>query len=157
MPAASHHRRLLVVTAIAVYGLVLLSFLLFEVPGHGLGHFFYIPVALLALAGGTRIGLLAGVIAAALYALAIALTPRLPTADILTAATAIRLITYCSCGVLVGWFANPVRYREAKSQSPERSPVKIRPVRLPPWAAGASPITTTRARGSPKPGSGRAQ
>jgi len=109
MSAASHHRRLLVVTAIALYGLVLLSFLLFEVPGLGLGHFYYIPVALLALAGGTRIGLLAGVIAAALYALAIALTPRLPTADILTAATAIRLITYCSCGVLIGWFANQHR------------------------------------------------
>ena len=109
MPAAALHRRLLVVTAIGVYALVLLGFLLFEVPGLGLGHFFYIPVALLALAGGTRIGLLAGVIAAGLYALAIALTPRLPTADILTAATAIRLITYSSCGVLVGWFANQHR------------------------------------------------
>ena len=32
----------------------------------------------------------------------------------------------------VGWLAQPVRYIEAKSQSPERSPVKIRPVRLPP-------------------------
>ena len=71
MPAAALHRRLLVVTAIGLYAVVMLSFLLFEVPGLGLGHFFYIPVALLALAGGTRIGLLAGVIAAGLYALAI--------------------------------------------------------------------------------------
>ena len=33
----------------------------------------------------------------------------------------------------------------------------MRPVRLPPCAAGASPTTTRRASGSPKPGSGRAQ
>jgi diguanylate cyclase (GGDEF)-like protein len=109
MPAASLHRRLLVLTAMGCYGLVLMSFLLFEVPGLGLGHFFYIPVALLALACGTRGGLLAGVIAAAVYALAIVLTPRLPTADVFTAGTVIRLVTYSSCGVLVGWFANEHR------------------------------------------------
>src|SRR5258706_3382441 len=33
----------------------------------------------------------------------------------------------------------------------------MRPVRLPPCAAGASPISTSRAAGSPKPGTGRAQ
>src|SRR5207247_354145 len=43
------------------------------------------------------------------------------------------------------------------SHSPLRSPVNVRPVRLPPWAAGASPTTSTRARGSPKPGTGRPQ
>lgn len=109
MPAASLHRRLLVVTAIGCYGLVLMCFVLFEVPGLGLGHFFYIPVALLALGLGTRGGLLGGVIAAALYALAIAATPRLPTGDVFTAAMLIRLATYSSCGVLVGWFANEHR------------------------------------------------
>ena len=57
----------------------------------------------------------------------------------------------------VGWLASPARWIAANSQSPERSPVKIRPVRLPPCAAGASPTTTIPARGSPKPGSGRAQ
>src|SRR5919206_54562 len=56
-----------------------------------------------------------------------------------------------------GWLAKPARYMARKSQSPDRSPVKIRPVRLPPWAAGASPATTTRASGSPKPGMGRPQ
>ena len=35
--------------------------------------------------------------------------------------------------------------------------MKILPVRLPPWAAGASPTITIGAFGSPKPGSGRAQ
>ena len=37
---------------------------------------------------------------------------------------------------LVGWFAQPGRCRARNSQSPERSPVNTRPVRLPPWAAG---------------------
>jgi len=103
------HRRLLVGISIAAYALVFSSFILFEVPGLGLGHFFYIPVALLALAGGTTAGLLGGSLAAALYALAIVITPRLPTRDVLTMATAIRLVTYSSCGVLVGWFANEHR------------------------------------------------
>ena len=79
MPAAWLERRLLIVTAVALYGAVFVAFVAFEVPGLGLGHFFYIPVALLALAGGTRFGLLGGGVAAALYALAIAVTPRLPT------------------------------------------------------------------------------
>ena len=35
--------------------------------------------------------------------------------------------------------------------------MKTRPVRLPPWAAGASPTSTTRAFPSPKPGTGRPQ
>src|SRR3989454_12484340 len=43
------------------------------------------------------------------------------------------------------------------SQSPDRSPVNTRPVRLPPWAAGASPTTRTSAFGSPNPGTGRPQ
>ena len=43
------------------------------------------------------------------------------------------------------WVASPTRCRLANSQSPLESPVKTRPVRLPPWAAGASP--TIRIRG----------
>ena len=45
----------------------------------------------------------------------------------------------------------------ANRKSPERSPVKTRPVRLPPCAAGASPTSRTRAPRSPKPGTGRPQ
>src|ERR1035437_4499945 len=57
----------------------------------------------------------------------------------------------------VGWLANPVRWSEANRKSPDLSPVNSRPVRLPPWAAGASPTTRTRAIASPKPGSDVAQ
>ena len=109
MPAAATHRRLLIACAIACYALVFESFVFFEVPGLGLGHFFYIPVALLALAGGARLGLLGGGVATALYTLAIFATPRVPTREILTDATVIRFITYSSCGALVGWFANEHR------------------------------------------------
>ncbi len=58
---------------------------------------------------------------------------------------------------LVGWLANPARCSAAKRKSPLRSPVNMRPVRLPPCAAGASPTSTSRAAGSPNPGTGRAQ
>src|SRR5437588_4206466 len=40
---------------------------------------------------------------------------------------------------------------------PEASPVNGRPVRLEPCAPGARPSTTTRALGSPKPGTGLPQ
>lgn len=109
MPAATTRRRLVFAIAIACYAVAFSCFVLFETPGLGLGHFFYIPVALLALACGTRVGFLGGALAAALYALAIVVAPRLPTRDALTYATAIRFVTFTSCGALVGWFANEHR------------------------------------------------
>jgi diguanylate cyclase (GGDEF)-like protein len=104
----------LVFSAIALYAVVFVAFILFEVPGLGIGHFFYIPVALLALACGTRVGLIGGGVATGLYALAIVMTPRLPTRDVLTAASVIRVLTYSSCGALVGWFANEHRRHVAQ-------------------------------------------
>src|SRR5436190_12847295 len=109
VPAATTRRRLLLAIAFLSFAIVFASVVLYEVPGLGIGHFFYIPVALLALAGGTWAGLSGGVLAAALYALAIVVTPRLPTRDALTFASAIRFLTFTSCGVLVGWFANQHR------------------------------------------------
>ena len=49
----------------------------------------------------------------------------------------------------------PARCSDANRKSPDRSPVKMRPVRLPPCAAGASPTTSDAGRGSPNPGTGR--
>jgi diguanylate cyclase (GGDEF)-like protein len=94
-----------VISSVGLYGVVFGLFVLFEVPGLGLGHFFYIPVALLALAYGWRVGILGGFLAAGLYALAIVLTPRLPVRDVLTSGTVIRLVTYSSVGGIIGWFA----------------------------------------------------
>ena len=45
----------------------------------------------------------------------------------------------------------------AYSTSPDRSPVKTRPVRLAPFAAGASPTIISRGRSAPQPGTGRPQ
>jgi diguanylate cyclase (GGDEF)-like protein len=95
--------------AILSYAIVSVCFALLEVPTLGIGHFFYIPVALMALAYGTWAGLLGGAFAAALYALLIVLTPRIPAGDALTYAMAIRLVTFTSCGALVGWFADEHR------------------------------------------------
>ena len=109
VPAATVHRRLLFAISLAAYAVVFTCFVLFEVPGLGIGHFFYIPVALLALALGTQAGFAGGALAAALYALAIVVTPRLPARDVITVATAIRFTTFSMCGILVGWFANEHR------------------------------------------------
>src|SRR5258708_1448129 len=48
-------------------------------------------------------------------------------------------------------------WRTGYMKSPEPAPVKGGPVRLAPWAPGARPRMRMRARGSPKPGTGRAQ
>jgi diguanylate cyclase (GGDEF)-like protein len=109
VPSATLHRRLLLACAIGLYGAVFLAFVLFEVPGLGIGHFYYIPVALLALAAGTWAGVGGGLLAAGLYVLSIFVTPRVPSHEALTGATMIRTITYCSCGGLIGWFANQHR------------------------------------------------
>jgi diguanylate cyclase (GGDEF)-like protein len=106
LPAAMLQRRLYVLTATILYVVVFLMLILFEVPGLGLGHFFYIPIALLALAAGTRAGLTGGILATGLYVLAVVITPRLPTRDVMTLATGIRFATYTACGTLIGWFAN---------------------------------------------------
>ena len=109
MSAATLHRRLLLVSALALYGLVFASFILFEMPGLGLGHFFYVPIVLVALALGLRAGVVAAAFATALYALAIVITPRVPTRDILTIATAIRFMTYTTVGAVIGWYADQHR------------------------------------------------
>jgi diguanylate cyclase (GGDEF)-like protein len=107
--ATTLHRRLLLVSAASLYGLVFASLLVFEVPGLGLGHFFYVPVALLALSLGLRGGVAGGLLATSLYVLAIVVTPRLPTRDVLTFATAIRLVTYTTVGAVIGWYADQHR------------------------------------------------
>ena len=55
-----------------------------------------------------------------------------------------------------GWRGRPGTCA-ANSTSPDRSPVKMRPVRLPPCAAGARPRMPIRASAGPKPGTGRPQ
>lgn len=103
--AALSHRFVLFSTALSAYVVVFTGFLFYEVPGLGIAHFFYLPVAAMAMTGGSRRGFLAGVAAAVLYTSGILLNPDIPPAEILSASTGIRLCTYTAMGALVGWFA----------------------------------------------------
>jgi diguanylate cyclase (GGDEF)-like protein len=103
--AAYNHRALLLSGAIAGYAIVFTAFVLYEVPGLGIGHFFYVPVAALALSGGLRRGILAGLVAAALVVCGILLNPNISPSELVTVASPIRFITFASVGGLIGWFS----------------------------------------------------
>lgn len=102
-------RAFLIGAAIALYGVIFCSFLVFEVPGLGIGHFYYIPIALVALASGPGWGAIAGLVGSALWASGVVLNPHIPSAEVLTSSTVIRLATYTGIGALVGWFARDNR------------------------------------------------
>jgi diguanylate cyclase (GGDEF)-like protein len=104
--AASHQRAFLLAAAAVLYPLIFAAFLLFEKPGLGLGHFYYVPVAMVALAAGAAWGAAAGVAATGLYTVGMLINPHLAGSQVLTAGTTVRLITYTSMGALVGWFAS---------------------------------------------------
>ncbi len=106
MSTESLHRRLLLAASVVGYAIVFAAFVVWERPSLGLGHFYYIPVALAALAGGARRGTIAGLVATALFVLGVYVNRATPSPDILTLATAIRLANYTAIGALVGYFAN---------------------------------------------------
>jgi GGDEF domain-containing protein len=95
----------LVEASIACYLAVFGLFLLFETPGLGIGHGYYIAIALAALATDALGGALAGLAATALYALGMYVTPRVPASHIPTVETGIRLVTYVLVGTLIGYYA----------------------------------------------------
>jgi diguanylate cyclase (GGDEF)-like protein len=88
-----------------LYPLVFTAFLVAEKPGLGLGHFYYFPIAMVALASGPLWGAAAGVAATGFYTVGILINPHLPS-EVLTAGSMVRFITYTSMGALVGWFAH---------------------------------------------------
>jgi hypothetical protein len=86
MPAAaSRHRVSLLVTSIALYPAILAAFSAVERPGLGIGHFYYFPIAIVALAGPIW-GVVAGIPAPTCYTGGIVLDPHLPTASVLQGA-----------------------------------------------------------------------
>jgi diguanylate cyclase (GGDEF)-like protein len=103
--AAYNHRSLVLSCSVAGYAVIFAAFVLFEVPGLGLAHLFYLPVAALALTGGVRRGILAGLIAAVLFTLGVVVNPGISPSELLTLSTPIRFITYATMGGLLGWFA----------------------------------------------------
>ncbi len=99
MPAAvSRHRAFLLASSAALYPAILGTFLLAERPGLGIGHFYYFPVAMIALASGPVWGILAGIAATGCYTLGIVINPHLPAS--------IRFVTFTTIGALVGWYAH---------------------------------------------------
>src|SRR5438067_996740 len=104
--ATAFSQRVVLALAAATYGAAFAVFVLVETPGLGIGHFFYVPICLVALVTDEVRGALTGAAAAALYVLAIELTPRVPSAQALTSATGIRLVTYTIVGGLIGFYAS---------------------------------------------------
>jgi diguanylate cyclase (GGDEF)-like protein len=105
MAAAELHRRILVACALALYAATFGAFLVRERPGLGIAHFFYVAIAVLALASGPKLGVLGGILATVLYALGVVLNPSIPPTELPTESTLLRLITYTAIGLLIGWYA----------------------------------------------------
>lgn len=97
-------RRFLVGIALAVYvGLVFVGMARVEVPGLGLGHLLYLPIALLALATGPVWGALAGAISVGLYALAASMNANFAANEqMLSVGGVIRFATCAGIGWLIG-------------------------------------------------------
>src|SRR3712207_5846415 len=109
MSAAMSKQRLLLAGAVLSYLTIFVAVVLFETPGLGIGRFFNVSVVLLALATGLRGGVAGGMLATALYAVGVLLSPKLPTSEIATLGTAFRLASFVAVGALIGWFASTNR------------------------------------------------
>ena len=103
-PAALPNRLFVLLSALVFVG-VFVALVVFERPGLGIGHFFYVAIALLALSIGPWYGAAGGVLATGLFSLAITVNHDVPTYELYTISTPIRLVTYVSIGALLGWFA----------------------------------------------------
>jgi diguanylate cyclase (GGDEF)-like protein len=111
---AAHMTRLFLATAAAIYAVVFVAFLLFERPGLGIAHFFYLAIALVALSVGPVWGAVAGGLATLLYLTGVLVSHAMPSSEILTISTPIRMVNYLAIGALLGWFA--AHYREANAE-----------------------------------------
>ena len=91
-------------------------FRLFERPGLGIGHGYYVSIILVARATGPFGGAGAGLIAAVLYAAGIWLNPETPVAEVATTATLIRLCAFMLVGALAGYYARRSRHLIEQAQ-----------------------------------------
>lgn len=111
LPELLVRRRLLVAISLLAYvALVFVGLARVEVPGLGIGHFLYVPIALLALAAGPVWGAFAGAFAAGAYMLGAWLNPHFTPEDhLLSASSAIRFATFTGIGWLIGTAASQNR------------------------------------------------
>jgi GGDEF domain-containing protein len=98
-------RRLLAVSGLG-YAIVFALFLVFERPGLGVAHLFYIPIIIAAMAEGPVTGAMAGVVATVFYAAAVTINPHIPSTDVPTLATAIRMVSFVAVGGMIGYYAS---------------------------------------------------
>jgi diguanylate cyclase (GGDEF)-like protein len=113
---AAHTTRVFVTLAGLIFATVFTAFTVFEQPGLGLGHFYYLAIALVALGLGPVWGGGAGLLATVLYATGVALNHAVPTSELFTVATPVRLVNYVAIGSLLGWFASHYRVANAELQ-----------------------------------------
>lgn len=111
---AARTKPLFLGAATAIYVAVFVAFLLLEHPGLGIGHFYYLAIALAALALGPLWGGAAGVLGTCLYTVGVLLNTGVPASEIFTVSTPIRLVNYVAIGALLGWFA--AHYRDANAE-----------------------------------------
>jgi diguanylate cyclase (GGDEF)-like protein len=104
--SAALSRRLLIFAALISAAAIFECFLLFERPGLGIGHFYYLAIALAAMAGGVRLGMTAGAVATGLYVAGVLINQDVPSNELLTTGTVTRGVTYVTIGALIGWFAS---------------------------------------------------
>ena len=104
--SAAVSRRLLISAALVSAAVIFECFFLYERPGLGIGHFYYLAIALAAMAGGVVLGASAGAVATGLYVAGILINARMPSHELLTTGTVTRGVTYVTIGALIGWFAS---------------------------------------------------
>lgn len=112
--ALVNNRRLGLILAGCGFAAAFAAFTLLESGNLGLGHFFYLPVILVALASDALGGAAAGLLAAGLYCAAVVVDPRIPSREALTTQTGIRAVTFTLVGAVVGLYASRNRDLVAK-------------------------------------------
>ena len=110
MPFVVRYHNVLVGLSVTGFVGVATAFFLLERPGLGLGHLFYLPIALLALTTSPLVGALGGLVAAAIWTGLVVVAPQLPSlSELLTLSTSILCVTFVSTGALIGWFSQSRR------------------------------------------------
>src|SRR5881227_2538062 len=105
MPTGLHLRRRLLAASAVGYAVVFALFLVFERPGLGIAHMFYIPIIVAAMTEGPVTGALAGMVATVLYAAAVTINQHIPSTEVPTLATAIRMVSFVAVGGMIGYYA----------------------------------------------------
>ena len=113
---AARTSRVFVATAVVIYAVVFAAFLVLERPGIGIGHFYYVAIALVALGLGPLWGAAGGGLATLLYAAGVYLNHSMPLSELFTVSTPIRFVNYVAVGALLGWFATHYRAANAELQ-----------------------------------------